>query len=116
MWAAMEKRFIIPASTFLGGIIVWLILFFEFISENLAVWQELLIGIITGGLIVISAYRCKRAKGPKAGNLFRAGILLILAIFTFWKIGTIAAIVLAASVAFTLLIALGSNQRELNSN
>ena len=108
----MEKRFIVPASTFLGGIIVWLILFFLFLSENLAVWQELLIGIITGGLIVVSAYRCKRAKGPKTGNLFRAGILLILTIFTFWKIGIIAAIVLVASAAFTLIIALGTNRQK----
>jgi hypothetical protein len=112
----MEKRFIVPASTFLGGIIVWLILFIVFVSENLALWQELLIGIITGGLIVISAYTCKHAKGPKAGNLFRAGILLILTIFTFWKIGTIAAIVLVAFAAFTLMIALGTSQVELNSN
>jgi hypothetical protein len=100
----MEKRFIVPASTFLGGIIVWLILFFVFISENLEVWQELLIGIITGGLIILSPHSCKLAKGPKAGNLFRTGIQMILTIFTSWEIGTIAAIVLIAGICSGLKI------------
>ena len=110
----MEKRFIVPASTFLGGIAVWLILFFIFKSETLDLWQELLFGVITGGLIVFSAFSCKRAGGPKAGNLFRAGILLVLGIFTYLYIGIVSAIIILASIITVLLVALNTKQPEPN--
>ena len=51
----MEKKFILPASTMLGGIAVWLILFFAVNWELAELWQELLLGILVGGLIVFSA-------------------------------------------------------------
>ena len=108
----MEKRFIVPASTFLGGIAVWLVLFFLFKSQALDLWQELLFGVITGGLIVFSAFRCKLAGGPKAGNLFRAGFLLVMGILTYFYIGIVSAIIILASMVAALLIALNTKQPE----
>lgn len=108
----MEKRFIVPASTFLGGIAVWLVLFFLFKSQTLDLWQELIFGVITGGLIVFSAFSCKRAGGPKAGNLFRAGFLLLMGIFTYFYIGMVSAIIILASIITILIIALNTKQPE----
>ena len=112
----MEKRFIVPASTFLGGIAVWLVLFFIFKSQALDLWQELIFGVITGGLIIFSAFSCKRAGGPKAGNLFRAGILLVLGIFTYFYIGIVSAIIILASIITVLLVALNTKQPEPKKN
>ena len=112
----MEKRFIVPASTFLGGIAVWLVLFFLFKSETLDLWQELIFGVITGGLIVFSAFSCKRAGGPKAGNLFRAGFLLVMGIFTYFYIGIVSAIIILASIITVLLVALNTKQPEPKKN
>ena len=112
----MEKRFIVPASTFLGGIAVWFVLFFLFISETLDLWQELLFGFITGGLIIFSAFRCKVAGGPKAGNLFRAGFLLVMGIFTYFYIGIVSAIIILVSIIIVLLIALNTKQPEPNKD
>lgn len=112
----MEKRFIVPASTFLGGIAVWLVLFFLFKSEALDLWQELLFGFITGGLIVFSAFKCKLAGGPKVGNLFRAGILLVLGIFTYLYIGIAWAIIILASIITILIVVLSTKQPEPEKN
>ena len=110
----MEKRFIVPASTFLGGIAAWLVLFFLFKSETLDLWQELIFGVITGGLIVFSAFSCKRAGGPKAGNLFRAGFLLVMGIITYLYIGVVSAIIILASIITVLLIAVNTKKTEPN--
>jgi hypothetical protein len=112
----MEKRFIVPASTFLGGIAVWLVLFFIFKSQALDLWQELIFGVITGGLIVFSAFSCKRAGGPKAGNLFRAGILLVMGIFTYLYIGVVSAIIILASIITILIVVLSTKQTEPKRN
>lgn len=106
----MEKKFILPATTFLAGIIIWLYFFFFGGSDQSVVWIELIFGIIIGGLIVISALTCRRAEGPKSGNIFRSGILLIMGLLTLWKIGISAAIILLAASVITLLIALNTKQ------
>ncbi len=112
----MEKRFIVPGSTFLGGIAVWLVLFFLFKSETLDLWQELIFGVITGGLIVFSAFRCKLAGGPKTGNLFRAGFLLVMGIFTYFYIGIISTLIILASMIAALLVALNTREPEPKKN
>jgi len=108
----MEKKFIVPATTFLGGITIWLLFFFLFGSEELSLWLTLLFGAIIGGLIIISAYSCRRASGPKSGNLFRSGILIVMAILTYWKIGISTTILLFVAGFVTLLIALNTKQSE----
>ena len=99
-----------------GGIVVWLVLFFLYKSETLDLWQELIFGVITGGLIVFSAFRCKLAGGPKAGNLFRAGFLLVMGILTYFYIGIVSAIIILASMVAALLIALNTRQPEPKKN
>jgi hypothetical protein len=112
----MERKFIVPATTFLAGIIIWLYFFFFMVSNHLVVWMELIFGIVIGGLIVISALACRRAGGPKSGNIFRSGILLVMGVLTFWKIGISAAIILLAAAVFTLLIALNTKQLKPSTN
>jgi hypothetical protein len=112
----MERKFIVPATTFLAGIIIWLYFFFFVISNQPVVWIELTFGIVIGGLIVISAFTCKRAGGPKFGNIFRSGILLIMGVLTFWKFGISAAVILLAAAVFTLLIALNTKQLNPSTN
>jgi len=112
----MERKFIVPATTFLAGIIIWLYFFFFVVLDQSIVWIELTFGIVIGGLIVISALACRRASGPKSGNLFRSGILLVMGLLTFWKIGISAAIILLASAVYTLLIALNTKQLKPSTN
>jgi hypothetical protein len=112
----MERKFILPATTFLAGIIIWLYFFFFVVSNQPVVWIELIFGIVIGGLIVISAFACKRAGGPKSGNIFRSGILLVMCVLTFWKIGISAAIILLAAAVITLLIALNMKQFKPSTN
>jgi hypothetical protein len=112
----MEKKFILPATTFLGGIIIWLYFFFFVGSDQPLLWIELTFGFVIGGLIVISAFACKRAGGPKSGNIFRSGILLVMCVLTFWKIGISAAIILLAAAVFTLFIALNTKQLKPSTN
>ncbi|MBK9099045.1 MAG: hypothetical protein IPM14_13165 [bacterium] len=106
----MEKKFILPAATFLAGVIIWLYFFFFGGTDQQVVWVDLTFGIVIGGLIVISAFACRRAEGPKSGSIFRSGILLIMALLTFWKIGISAAIILLSAFVITLLIALNTKQ------
>jgi hypothetical protein len=112
----MEKKFILPATTFLTGIIIWLYFFFFTGSDQSGLWMELTFGFVIGGLIVISAFTCRRAEGPKSGNIFRSGILLIMAFLIFWKIGISAAIILLAASLITLLIALSTKQLKSTTN
>jgi hypothetical protein len=112
----MERKFIVPATTFLAGIIIWLYFFFFVVSDQPVVWMELAFGIVVGGLIIISAFACRRAGGPKFGNIFRSGILLLIGLLTFWKIGFSAAVVLLAAAVFTLLIALNMKQLKPGTN
>jgi uncharacterized integral membrane protein len=112
----MEKKYILPATTFLGGIIIWLYFFFFVGSDQPLLYIELIFGFVVGGLIVISAFTCRRAEGPKSGNIFRSGILLLMGLLTLWKIEIPAAIILLAASVFTLLIALSTKQLKSPNN
>jgi hypothetical protein len=112
----MERKFIVPATTFLAGIIIWLFFFFFVVLDQSIVWIELTFGIVIGGLIVISALTCRQAGGPKSGNIFRSGILLVMGVLTFWMIGISAAIILLAAAVITLLIALNTKQLKPSTN
>lgn len=74
----MEKRYIIPASTLFLGIITWVILVLTINKNELTLYLEILSGIFSGGLIVVSALTCRRADGPRAGNVFRTVLLIIM--------------------------------------
>jgi uncharacterized membrane protein len=102
----MEKKYILPASTLFAGIIIWIIFLIVYPNENNAQMREVLIGIVTGGIIFFSAFTCRRAGGPKGGNIFRASLMFVMAVISYWLIGITAAIILlAASAAIILLLA-----------
>jgi hypothetical protein len=71
----MEKKFILPAFTMIGGIIVWLVLLLIHGSENFSFLMELLLSLAAGFLIWFSAVRCRMADGPREGNIIRTIIL-----------------------------------------
>ena len=101
----MEKKFILPASTLITGIIVWVIFLIVYTSDNIMQMTEVIIGIITGGIILFSAFTCRRAGGPRSANIFRASVLFVMAVLSFWLIGIIAAIlILVASIGIVFII------------
>jgi len=101
----MEKKFIIPASTMFLGIIAWVILLLVINKGDSVLWHELLSGILVGGLISVSAFTCRRADGPRAGNIFRTVLLLVMAIVTYLLIGAIFGSLLLVSAIITGTIA-----------
>ena len=101
----MEKRFIVPAVTFLAGLIIWISILLIIGTGEFILWQELLIGFLTGSFICFSAYRCRKADGPRGGNVFRTIILFVLATLSYLYIGTASAVLLlVAAIAIVLLI------------
>lgn len=102
----MEKKYIVPASTMLAGILVWVIFLIVYPQEQITSIAEASIAIICGGLIIFSAVRCRRVGGPKAGNFFRTGLLIVMAVITYWLIGMKAAIILLAASLVVLMLAL----------
>ncbi len=110
----MEKKYIVPASTFFAGVIVWVIFLLVYSSEEITPMHEVILGIITGGLLLVSAYICRRVKGPKVGNIIRASLLFVLAVFSFWLIGiTSAILLLAASVWILSLVPKKSKESQI---
>jgi hypothetical protein len=104
----MEKKFIIPAVTMLAGLVTWIVLFVLFgFGTGEAAWSSLLIiglAVAAVGLISISGFSCRQVGGPRAGLFFRSGILLLMAILTWWKIGILmAGLLLVASLAMGVL-------------
>ena len=101
----MEKKYILPASTLFAGIILWIIFLVVYSGDSILQMTEVLIGIVTGGIILFSAFTCRRAGGPKAANIFRTSLLFVMAVLSFWLIGMIAAIlILAASLIILPMI------------
>ncbi len=106
----MEKKYIIPASTLFAGIIVWVIFLILYTKDEMTFLSEVLLGLITGGLLVFSAFRCRRVGGPKGGNIFRASLLFLMAILTFWLVGITAAILLLAASIVILFVVLKKSE------
>lgn len=108
----MEKKFILPASTMLIGIIGWSIFLLIFNSDQITLLQELIVGISIGGLIVFSAVTCRGAGGPRNANIFRTVLLVIMAIITYWVIGVVGGSILVFSALITGLIVLSTKKTE----
>jgi len=100
----MEKKYIIPASTMISGLILWIIFLIVYSKDDAALQTEILIGLISGGLILFSAFRCRAVGGPREGNIFRASLLFIMTVLSFWLIGSTSAIIFLAGSAATLLL------------
>ena len=101
----MEKKIIVPASTMLAGIIIWIIFLLINGTEGSALWMELTIGIVSGGFIFFSGFRCHKVGGPRSGNIFRSVLLLVLAVLSYLLIGvTTSLVLLIAGIVTSLLI------------
>lgn len=101
----MEKKFIVPATTMLAGIITWIILLLLKGKNDDALWLELIFSIAAGSLIFFSAVRCKKAEGPLGGNIFRTILLIALAALSYFFIGGVSAVILLiAAIATTILV------------
>ncbi len=107
----MERKYIIPASTMISGLFLWIIFLVFYNSDEVMPRTEILIGLISGGLILFSAFRCRAVGGPPEGNIFRASLLFVMTVLSFWLIGSTSALILLAGSAATLLLVFAS---ELN--
>lgn len=102
----MEKKFVVPAVTFLSGLAIWIVFFILYLSGNLlqGLYLNAALTLAAGGLILFSGIRCKKAGGPRMGSIVRASVLFALALLTYWKVGIIeAGILLAASLVLVFL-------------
>jgi hypothetical protein len=106
----MEKKYIIPASTLFAGIIVWVIFLVTYTKGEMTFIAEAAAGIIIGGLFIFSAIRCRLVDGPKGGNIFRFSLLFVIAILSYWLLGTATAILLLFASIIILSIALKSGK------
>ncbi len=101
----MEKEFVVPAVSFVAAILIWVAFFVLHVVgswvQGLAPWLGVALCLVVGGLILFSAVRCHLVGGPRVGIIARAGMLLLMAMFTFWKVGIIAACVLLAAAIVT---------------
>jgi len=102
----MEKKYIIPASTLIAGILIWVIFLIVYTKDEMTFISELFLGLITGGLLIFSAFRCRRVGGPKGGNIFRASLLFVIAVLSYWLIGITAAILLLVSSIVVFFVAI----------
>ena len=117
----MEKRFVIPAVSFIAGVLIW-VAFYVINStgswvQRLAPWLEVASCLVVGGLILFSAVRCYKVGGPRAGIIVRAAVLLLMALLTIWKVGNMAAGVLLVAAILTGARALmGVHQPEADGD
>jgi hypothetical protein len=107
----MEKRFVIPAVTFIAAVLIWIALAIlhgmNILPSEYAPWPEALFCLVTAVLMFISSARCRQIGGPRGGIIFRSLMLLLLAVYTFWKIGVIAACVLLVAAIASGALAFG---------
>jgi len=101
----MEKRFVVPAVTFIAGVLIWVSFYVlnlvGSLVQRLAPWLEVGACLVVGSLILFSAVRCYKVGGPRVGSIVRAAVLLIMALLTIWKVGNIAAFVLLVAAILT---------------
>ena len=111
----MKNKFFIPATTMLSGIFVWgAYLFLRALhllgsgSGDLSQRLGATASIAAGVLIYFSAIRCRAVGGPLVGNIIRTVLLFAMSAVSAWKIGTVAAGILAAAATFTGGVVVGS--------
>lgn len=108
----MEKKFIVPVSSMLIGLAVWIIFLVVVGSNKPALWAELLFGVLVGGIILFSAFSCRKAGGAPVANLFRAILLFVMAVITYWLIGIGMAVVLIVASISTGTLVLKAKKSE----
>jgi hypothetical protein len=98
----MENKVIVPAVSFVVAVLFWVAFFVLHLMgrlmPDLSPWLEVVVCLVVGGLVIFSGARCRQLGGPRVGFVVRSGVLLVMALFTFWKVGIIAGCVLLAAV------------------
>jgi hypothetical protein len=115
----MEKKFLVSAVTFLTALLIWIAFFVLFLMGRWTqgVWPAVILCLVVGGLVLFSSMRCRQLGGPTLGSVVRSVALLLMAFFTFWKIGIItAAVLLAAAIATGIQALMGSCQTKDGDN
>jgi len=106
----MDEKFKVPAQTFLTGFFLWLIYTILHgvldAANGFSNWIDFAICVITSGLIVFSAYYCRKAGGPRVGAIVRMSVLLVLAGVTSWQMELWTAIPIIAGVVIILPLTL----------
>ncbi len=101
----MEKRFVVPAVSFIAAVLIWVVFFVLHLVggwvQARALWLEVALSLVVGGLVLFSAVRCHQVGGPRVGGVVRAVALLLMGLFTYWKVGVVAAYVLLAIALVT---------------
>ena len=113
----MEKRFVVPAVSFIAAVLIWVAFFVLYVMgrwvQGPGPWPEAGLCMVVGGLVLFSAVRCHQAGGPRVGSIVRAAVLLVMAIFTFWKVGIAAAcVLLVAAIVIGARTLMRSDQPE----
>ena len=113
----MEKRFVVPAVSFIAAVLIWVAFFVLSVMsswvQELAPWQKVALCLVVSGLILFSGVRCHQVGGPRVGGIVRSVVLLLMALFTFWKVGIVAAcVLLAAAIILGSRTLMGSYQPE----
>jgi hypothetical protein len=116
----MEKRFVVPAVSFIAGVLIWVAFYVVNLVgswvQRLAPWLEVVSCLVVGSLILFSAVRCYKVGGPRIGSIVRAIVLLLMALLTIWKVGNIAAsVLLGAAIVTGALALMGSYQSEADA-
>lgn len=96
----MEKKFVVPAMSFIAAFVIWVLFFVLHLAfpevRELSPGVAVAISLIVCGLVLFSGMRCIQVGGPRLGGIVRSCVLLVFALLTFWKIGIAAAGVLLA--------------------
>jgi hypothetical protein len=111
----MGNRFFVPAATMIAGVLVWVAFLVLHASvggmDVRSPWPAAGWCLAAGGLIVFSGIRCRQVGGPRLGNIVRTGLLIVMTAITCWRIGILAAGVLAAAAIVTGFVALTATAR-----
>ena len=117
----MEKKFIVPAVTFLAGIFTWVafLVLHESgggVSDN-SLLMDAGLCLVAGGLITFSAARCRRVGGPRIGNIIRTGVLIVMTAITFWRADAVTACVLmVATILAGIMVLMKVHQSEVTED
>jgi hypothetical protein len=92
----MEKKFVAPASTFISGVGLWIILVVLKLTGSGMVmdwpWLAPAMCIAAGVMILISGIACITAGGPAMGQIVRLVVLMGLLVYTHLSVGVTASI------------------------
>ena len=113
----MEKRFVVPAVSFIAAFLIWVAFFVLHVVggwvQELAPWLKVALCLVVSGLILFSGVRCYQVGGPRVGGIVRSVVLLLMAVLTFWKVGIVAAcVLLTAAIILGARSLTGSYQPE----